>query len=528
MFAALNSFLTRAVSTGYFLNKSLRFRSSASAYLNRTFGTPTNNIKWTWSGWVKRGTLSAAGRLFGVGTDASGINQGSFYFSSNVFVFFQGDGAGSAEIYLATNALYRDPSAWYHITFVYDSASRILLYINGEQVTSFSTATYPSASLASKINANAVAHAIGVLPTSPSNFFDGELAEVNFVDGQALAPTAFGASSIYNQWLPIKYAGTYGTNGFYLPFTNTTSTSTLVADSSGNGNNWTPNNISLTAGSTYDSLTDVPTLTSETVANYAVMNPLDGYQYASSILTMTNGNLTATVGTAASINGVASIVLTSGKWYAEFTVKAFSTGSSLMWFGASDIKGFTGNSSAYNSSGAITFNGSSTSGYATFNVGDVIGCAFDITNNTATYYKNSTQIATGTLGVTTKTYVFWAQSNVVGDSFAANFGQQPFVYTAPSGFLPLNTFNIPAGTVTTSGTFTGNLSTDGPFVFLNGTPTAMTINGNAVTFGTHADKLANGFKVRSSSASYNASGSNTYVATTVGEVFKYEEAQANP
>jgi len=65
-------------------------------------------------------------------------------------------------------------------------------------------------------------------------------------------------------------------------------------------------------------------------------------------------------------------------------------------------------------------------------------------------------------------------------------------------------------------------------VFLNGTPTAMTINGNAVTFGTHADKLANGFKVRSSSASYNASGSNTYVATTVGEVFKYEEAQSNP
>ena len=111
----------------------------------------------------------------------------------------------------------------------------------------------------------------------------------------------------------------------------------------------------------------------------------------------------------------------------------------------------------------------------------------------------------------------------------ANFGQQPFVYpTLPTGFLPLNTFNIAAGTVTTSGTFTGNLSTDGPFVFLNGTPTAMTINGNAVTFGTQADKLANGFKVRSSSASYNASGSNTYVATTVGAVFKYEDAQANP
>ena len=65
-------------------------------------------------------------------------------------------------------------------------------------------------------------------------------------------------------------------------------------------------------------------------------------------------------------------------------------------------------------------------------------------------------------------------------------------------------------------------------VYLNGTPTTMTINGNAVTFGTHADKLANGFKVRSSSASYNASSSNTYTASVVGAVFKYEDAQGNP
>jgi hypothetical protein len=119
-------------------------------------------------------------------------------------------------------------------------------------------------------------------------------------------------------------------------------------------------------------------------------------------------------------------------------------------------------------------------------------------------------------------------SEAYANAVHVNFGQRPFAYTAPSGFLPLNTFNIPAGTVTTSGTFTGNLSTDGPMVWLNGTPTAMTINGNAVTFGTHADKLANGFKVRSSSASYNASGSNTYVATTVAAVLKYENAQPNP
>ena len=109
-----------------------------------------------------------------------------------------------------------------------------------------------------------------------------------------------------------------------------------------------------------------------------------------------------------------------------------------------------------------------------------------------------------------------------------NFGQRSFAYTAPSGFKALCTANLPAGTITTSGTFTGNADADGPFVWLNGVPTAMTINGNAVTFGTHADKLANGFKVRSSSGSYNTAGSNTYSITTTGAKFNVARAQPNP
>ena len=90
------------------------------------------------------------------------------------------------------------------------------------------------------------------------------------------------------------------------------------------------------------------------------------------------------------------------------------------------------------------------------------------------------------------------------------------------------TANLPEGTITTSGTFTGNASADGPFVYLNGVPTAMTINGNSVTFGTHADKLSNGFKVRNSTSSYNQSGSNTYSITSTGDVFKNAHSQTNP
>ena len=120
-------------------------------------------------------------------------------------------------------------------------------------------------------------HNIGKLLAVPRNYFDGYLTEINFIDGQALTPSSFGSTNTTTGvWQPIKYTGTYGTNGFYLNFGNNASTTTLGYDTSGNSNNWTTNNISLTAGSTYDSMTDVPTLTSATVANYAVLNPIDG------------------------------------------------------------------------------------------------------------------------------------------------------------------------------------------------------------------------------------------------------------
>ena len=107
-----------------------------------------------------------------------------------------------------------------------------------------------------------------------------------------------------------------------------------------------------------------------------------------------------------------------------------------------------------------------------------------------------------------------------------NFGQRAFSNTATNPTL--STKNLPDGSVTTSGSFTGNVAADGPFVWINGTPTAMTINGNAVTFGTHADKLANGFKLRTASTSYNNSGSNTYSVTSNAGAFKYNNAEGNP
>ena len=153
MFAAKNELFTRP--SGYTISRSVRLRSSASAYFNRTLTTPTGTTKWTWSGWVKRGTLGASQTLFSGSSDVN--NWGYFGFlSGDTLTFSQAD-AGSVTSTVTTTQVFRDPSAWYHIVVVFDStqataANRLLMYINGVQVTSFGTATYLSQNTASRIN----------------------------------------------------------------------------------------------------------------------------------------------------------------------------------------------------------------------------------------------------------------------------------------------------------------------------------------------------------------------------------------
>jgi hypothetical protein len=229
------------------VNNSLRFRSSASAYLNRTFGTPTSGSTWTMSMWVKRGKLSTSQTLFGV------YNSGTNYFvaefqSNDTFQTFDRP-SGGATGQLVTTQVFRDPAAWYHIVLVWDttqatSTNRQKLYINGVQVTSFSTQTNSSQSAVSRWNFASYNGSIGN-DGNAGVYFDGYMTEINFIDGQALTPNSFGTANSYGVWQPITYGGSYGTNGFYLPFTNRTSTTTLGYDFSPQGNNWTTNNISL-------------------------------------------------------------------------------------------------------------------------------------------------------------------------------------------------------------------------------------------------------------------------------------------
>ena len=430
-------------SSGYltpikYVNNSLRFRQSASAYLNRTASNaPTSNQKGTFSFWFKRGSLATGSEqwLFAGGSNSMGCGL-----PTNNVMFIEYFGA----LYLYTTQVFRDPSAWYHMTFAIDTtqataANRAKLYINGVQVTSFTTEQYPSQNATFNWMASGQACYINQI-YSGGRYFDGYMAEFNYIDGQQLTPNSFGTINSYGVWQPITYGGSYGTNGFYLPFTNKTSTTTLGYDFSPNGNNWTTNNISLTAGSTYDSMTDVPTLTSATAANYCTLNPLN--KSSSSIVS--NGNLRQT-SSGGWYRAYSTIFFAStAVFYAEATMTALNSGANGVRVGIANANsvftylGSDANSWSYDNQGLKYNNGTLTSYGASYAQGNVIGILFN--NGSLTFYKNGVSQGVAYSGLT-GTFCF-AGSPFDTDIVDWNFGQQPFVYTLPSGALALNTYNL--------------------------------------------------------------------------------------
>jgi hypothetical protein len=431
-----------APSGGYSVSKSLRFRSSASAYLSRTPSVTGNRQTWTWSGWVKRGALTSTGQIFGSNYSAGGFgaafgNYGGSGVSPEVIgVTLYGVGT------VTSTPVYRDPSAWYHIVLRFDStqatqANRFILYVNGVQQT-LSSALNVTQNANYNVNLSGAAHSM--FGDTGGYDIDGYLAEVNFVDGQYLAPTSFGAYDTNGVWQPKAYTGTYGTNGFYLTFGNTTSTATLGNDSSGNSNTWTVNNISLTAGSTYDSMTDSPTVTSASVANYATMNPLD----TGSTITLSEANL-KTTSTATNNTSRGTIGVTSGKWYWE--VQVVSGGNYVIGVATGTFTNATSAFTAYAGgygyvdNGNKQNNGTSVAYGGTMSAGDIIGVAFDASAGSLTFYKNNTSQGVAYTGLTNGPY--FPAGSCQSSVMVFNFGQRPFTYTPPTGFNALNTYNLP-------------------------------------------------------------------------------------
>jgi hypothetical protein len=183
----------------YTIDDSLRFRSSASAYLDWTPASAGDRKKWTWSGWVKSYFPGAADQysVFNSGLNTS-THNGTYITFTNDGIFRIVNQTGSAlsfdASHVASTAVYRDPSAWYHLVIAWDTAqgtaaNRVKLYVNGVQVTALSQTDYPTQDLDSGLNNN-VAHSIGSILQDGSriNYYDGYMTEFNFIDGQALTP----------------------------------------------------------------------------------------------------------------------------------------------------------------------------------------------------------------------------------------------------------------------------------------------------------------------------------------------------
>ena len=451
-----------------FTTKSARFNNASSDYLNRT-ATSGNRQVSTFSGWVKKSSE-------GVDTNRVFLeyNSGTNYFeirwrdADNLRIYEELNGSTGFE--LITNREFADLGAWYHIVVAIDTtqgtaANRIKLYVNGVQETSFATATYPAQNYNVQMNVADKAVQIGAYSFQGSNYFNGYMSEIIWVDGTQLAPTSFGVANSDGVWTPIPYTGTFGTNGFNLQFENAAA---LGTDSSPNGNTFTVNNLT-----SIDQSTDYP------VVNYCTINPL-----GSGAVTFSEGNLQVTKSGNGFLNAIANIGASSGKFYAE--AKAISIGSvtygSYIGFVNLDVSnkqntadniGETPADSAGISSGGgyIYYNGQQFTGATTATTNnDIVNLAMDLDNGRLYWGINGTYVnsgnpasgATGTGGMPIAnitaggTYTFGVSLrndanyswNFGSPAFAISSGNADangygnFEYAPPSGYYALNTANL--------------------------------------------------------------------------------------
>jgi hypothetical protein len=243
----------------------------------------------TYSAWVKIGTLGTQRLLYEGYTSVSDLEY--FMFNSSDQLEWSGQVNGGTSYGVRTPAVFRDPSAWYHVVIAIDTTqatdtNRIKIYVNGVQQTGLTTfySGFPAQNTDLEWNNQSSTQVIAW--GGHTGYYDGYMTEVYMIDGQALTPSSFGNTNDQTGvGQPVAYTGTYGTNGFYLPFSNVTSTTTIGYDFSGNNNNWTANNISLSTGTSIQSFTTTGTTswtapTGVTSVNYLVVAGGGGGAYA--------------------------------------------------------------------------------------------------------------------------------------------------------------------------------------------------------------------------------------------------------
>ena len=571
-------------SSAQIIDGSLKFDSGSQTTLTRTNSSSGNRKTWTLSFWTKRLFDSGNYQSYLMGkTDVTeGFNLRINDPTDQKFYLATVSGSG-----LTSDAVFRDFSAWMHVVIVYNSTDststdRVRLYVNGERQT-FGSGSYPSLNLDGEFN-NSGDFGIGY--HNGNTALDAYLSEYHFIDGQALDSSYFGYTDpLTNTWRPKKYTGTFtGTNTFYLPMDGN---SPIGQDKSGNGNNWTAVNFSGTSNDP-DVLKDSPsgavsggraqtgiTTTSSAPSNYATMNPLQ--RSLNRTPTLSDGNLTVSLssGTSEWTNTGCTMNIGSGKYYWEvqfttingtiarigvadsnnYEFNRNTASSGLPWLGSG-----TGVSWSLDVGGNTYYNGSTVNASYTSTIitSDIIGVLLDLDNNTLSYSKNGTNLGVAHSNVTSDFVTpGFGLHGATTNTINVNFGQKPFKYAPPQGFLPLNSASATPETVITRpeqyvglATYTGNGGTQSINVGLkpdlvwikrrnvatshmlydqirgSGTtaeliPNATYAQGsvadvNAAQYGYLSGYTSNGFSVQAGSSNgvYTNENSSTYVAWT--------------
>jgi len=440
----------------YQVANSLRFNDGSSDSLTRSLGaSETSTQKGTFSYWIKRSTLST-NQVTISNEVADDNNRGYIQFNTSDN-FRMVDEKG---IVLATNAVYRDTSAWYHFVIALDSTlgtttDRFKLYVNGVRETSFQSSGYfnngfPNQNINFDILTGGQTNKnhIGKIHSSGSDL-DAYLAEFVYIDGSQLDATSFGEfDSDSGIWKPKDVSGlTFGNNGFYLDFEDS---SALGNDVSGNDNDWTVNNLT-SIDQSIDTCTN----------NFATFNPLITTQ-SNTIPVFSEGNLTSTFDNGSTNEfALSTFAVSSGKWYAEFKWVA-ATGSGTTSVGivktnANFNQDVNDNGISYKGNGQKNIGGSSSSYGATYGTGNIISIALNMDDNQVTFYKDGA--SQGAISITADLTYFMYCTDYNSKSADANFGAPEtsvssgnadgngfgnFEYAPPSGYLALCTNNLNA------------------------------------------------------------------------------------
>ena len=448
--------------------QSLRFDDGSSPELTFTPSSAGNRKTNTFSVWVKRGIIGTNQNILKVAGN-SDTTRFDFYFDSNDDLNI----AGQSTYFRLTDAKYRDVGSWYHFVVAFDTTQstandRLKIYQNGTQITSFSTNNAFSQNTDYALS-NTVEHQIG----KGYGFFDGYMAEINFVDGLQLDPTYFGETK-NGVWVAKKYTGSYGTNGFRLEFKNTSvgsgSSSTIGADTSGNTNHFTSSGIVASDCNMPDSPEN----------NFCTLNGVA----KSAGLTLSEGNLQTNN---ANDFALGTIGVSSGKWYYENYINSTNGGFAGVYEADVGVYSTTVDDGGNNPNGYGIYSdgrklrdGSYTSyGNAFQTAGDIIGVALDMDNGAIYFSKNGTwqnsatasEIAAGTTTNAAFTGLSGTMVARVGhynnnNPTIVNFGQDDtfvgaissagntdtngrgvFKYAPPTDFLALCSANLPEPTI---------------------------------------------------------------------------------